>query len=66
MNKVPKEHSVYVVLSLPESQVLVDKIVQLSLDSHCQRMPLCVFKYSREQKDQDSLRRLVEIKFAHN
>ena len=42
MNKVLIQHSVYIVLSLPEIQELVDKIVQLSLYHHCPRMPLCV------------------------
>ena len=42
MNKFLIQHSVYIVLSLPEIQELVDKIVQLSLYCHCPRMPLCV------------------------
>lgn len=70
MNKLLIQHSVYIVLSLPEIQELVDEIVQLSLNHHCPRMPLCVLCFQifrgKKKKHQDSSRSLVEVKFAQN
>ena len=55
MNKISIQHCVYMRFSLPEIQVLIDKICHLSWHCCCWKMPEgCVSKYSREKVEQDS------------